>query len=231
MELLIVVLLALVVVLGTGAIVALWQIKVWRSVASKTGLEVLEGGGILGGLALKGTLQGVPIEVKHEVRNTVQHSKTYTVFIAELGDDLPPGIEVLHEGLSSKAGKLLGGRDIQVGIPEIDRRFIIRGSSALAAREFFENLAVQKTMISLHDHCKSVHLKQRTLCLHYVGAGVTEAMLLSRVTLLAEAAREIRDGYTHVDPHVSASREQLAPGKPEPMESYQEEMPSSNTIW
>lgn len=225
------------VVLFFGALLAwavlggMWQRRVWRAVADKTGLDLIDGGGFSSSLGLTGTLQGIPIEAKNETRGIGRNRTTFTVFTAELGDDLPPGIEIFHEGLVSKVGKFLGGRDIEVGIADIDRRFIIRGSSAMAARNFLENPTVRKALVSLHDHCDSMHLKQRRLSLEFLGIGLSQGDLMANLTRLAETAREIRDGYTYVDPHVSASTQQVAPFEPEPKDYEQEQTLPSNTMW
>jgi hypothetical protein len=119
----------------------------WRTVAQEFGLDYVDGGWF-GNPSIYGNYRGAKVSVETEIRGSGKSSKAYTVVQASLSGRTPMDLEMYREGFMQRVGKAIGGADIQVGDPQLDNTFIIKGTDRAKIRELLTNPAVKARLLS-----------------------------------------------------------------------------------
>ncbi len=126
----------------------------WGELAARRGLRLAEGSGrcqIVGGL------EEMDVQVRVEQRGAGRSKKSYTVLRISLNAPGPQGLKVSREGLGDQISKLLGGQDIEIGDPALDRQLRVKGADPQAVREVATLPVLQATMAMnarLEGHCR-----------------------------------------------------------------------------
>jgi hypothetical protein len=130
--------------------------EIWRQLCSEIGAQYVEGG----------FWKGTKVQVYHGQWTitldtyTVSHGKsstTYTRMRAPYVNKDGFQFTIYRKGIFSGLGKLLGMRDVEVGFPEFDEAFIIKGNDEEKLRALFANPRLRQ----LIDMQPEVHLTVR----------------------------------------------------------------------
>lgn len=116
----------------------------WSLVAHKTGLT-------FGGDVLQGTLDGVTLTVRVVSRGSGKSRQDYTVFLMNLGAFLPNALSIQPEGMFDKVAKLIGSQDVQLGLPEIDPKLMVKAADADEAQAWAQQAKVMRGLKRLVD--------------------------------------------------------------------------------
>ncbi|MEZ4470415.1 MAG: HEAT repeat domain-containing protein [bacterium] len=98
-----------------------------EQVAEALGLAVEPVSGLNGGVAAQGQIGRTTLRV--ERIGDAQGSGTFSRIIGS--GSIPPDLELAPETVTAAVGKLLRGRDIEVGDAVFDRRMVVRGEEAV----------------------------------------------------------------------------------------------------
>ncbi len=118
----------------------------WRAFGERHGLEV-NGLGWSQTASMTGRYRGLPVAIRVEVHGYGRNRKHYTRFLAGYRQPVPSGLAVDKEGFGAKVAKFFGGQDIDLGLPEADRRLRIKGHDEEEVREFFRAPGVVQAVL------------------------------------------------------------------------------------
>ncbi len=127
-------------------------LRVWREVASQSGLEC-EGGNLLVFPTVKGIYRGreLAMYVHQHSSGVGKNRRTSTSTRIAVTVDNPAGLrlDLSEEKILGRIGKQLGMQDIQVGDAEIDRRFMIKGEPAEVVGQMFMSETLRQKLLAL----------------------------------------------------------------------------------
>ncbi len=101
------------------------------------------------GEKISGMVGGVALSVQVEVRGSGKSRTEYTVFILRLADNLPAGLWIAAEGFLSKVTKYLGSQDVQLGIPELDPKLMVKGKNEDEIRQWAQQSHITQSLSEL----------------------------------------------------------------------------------
>jgi hypothetical protein len=130
------------------------QRKEWGALAEHRGLRLAEHRGLR---QIVGELDELGVQVRVEQRGAGRSRQSYTVLRLDLNAPGPEGLRISREGLGDQLGKLLGGQDIEVGDPALDRQLRVKGADPQAVREVATPAVLQATLAMnarLDGHCR-----------------------------------------------------------------------------
>jgi hypothetical protein len=134
----------------------------------------------------------VHIHLHTETRSTGKSKAKYTIYMAHLDHQYtPPYLTVFSENIASKLGNVFGGEDIQVGLPAVDRAFIIRGTEPHEAHEFFRRPGVAEALIGLQGVDASLRLDHGMIKLTRGGTMNAVDTVLERLDALVDCVLTI----------------------------------------
>ena len=111
--------------------------EVWRQLSQEIGLEFVEGGFWKGSKVQAHVGPWTMTLDTHTVSHRRQSHVTYTRMRAPYVNPEGFRFTIYRKGLFSDLGKLLGMQDIEVGDPEFDEAFIIKGNDEVRVRDLF----------------------------------------------------------------------------------------------
>ncbi len=112
--------------------------EVWRQFAEEIGAEFVDGG-FWKGNKVVARVEDWTITLDTYTVSTGQSSITYTRLRAPFVNRDGFRFAIYRKGPLSKLGKALGMQDIEVGYPELDREFIIKGNDQAKVHALFSN--------------------------------------------------------------------------------------------
>jgi hypothetical protein len=117
--------------------------KAWRQLSAEMGAEFLEGG-MWKGTKVQAHVQPWTITLDTYTDSSGETNITYTRMRAPYVN--PDGFRfaIYRKGFFSDLGKLLGMQDIEVGDPEFDEAFIIKGNNEDRVRTLFSDPEIRK---------------------------------------------------------------------------------------
>jgi hypothetical protein len=120
--------------------------EAWRRLGQEAGAEFVEGG-FWKGSKVQAHVGPWTVTLDAYTVHTGHAHFTYTRMRAPYVN--PEGLRftVYRNGLFSELGKLLGMQDIEVGDPEFDEAFIIKGTDESRVRELFADQEVRSLML------------------------------------------------------------------------------------
>lgn len=124
----------------------------WMELAERLGLSYTEEDDAQP--AIRGTLGGRPISVRCEQRSSGNSRHYVTVLSVELDPSAPLGLRLSPESLFTKAAKLVGAQDVQVGDPLFDKTFLIKAHDEDEAIRYFEPAHRRQALLDLHARVK-----------------------------------------------------------------------------
>ncbi len=117
--------------------------EVWRQLSHEIGAEFVEGG-LRKGNKVQAHVGTWTITLDAYAVNTQHSHVTYTRMRAPYVNPEGFRFTIYRKGIFSDLGKLLGMRDIEVGDPEFDEAFIIKGIDEYRVRDLFANAQIRK---------------------------------------------------------------------------------------
>jgi hypothetical protein len=105
-----------------------------------------------------------------------------------------------QQGLLQEAGKLFGLQDIIIGIPEIDKKFIIQSNDEAKAKTLFSNNDVNELLLSLDDVTLQTTSKENTEGIKtsflemFIEDGITDPEKLRVMYTVCVQVRDLIDG-------------------------------------
>lgn len=166
--------------------------QAWSNFAYAHDLEYSPGGW-LSRSGLAGEYRGEAVQVRTEKRGTGRNKKTYTVYSVELPSTVPMDLVLYDESLFSKLGKFFGGQDIEVGRPELDDAFIIRGGGVAEIREFLDRDSVAGALLEVYAVSSDLELEHRTLSIDHRGLARTSDQLKDHLEPIVRCAKVLRN--------------------------------------
>ena len=113
----------------------------WTLVAETMGLK-------FDGQRITGRFEGVDLSVQIVVRGSGKNRQVYTVFVFAL-TNLPRHLWIAAEGFLSKVTKLLGSQDVQLGLPELDPKLMVKGKDEDEVRAWAQHSQVTNSLKQL----------------------------------------------------------------------------------
>ena len=122
---------------------------IWSRAAEKLGLQFTPAAGWLDQPMLQGRIQDVEVKIDILVRGSGKHRQVFTRARAPAPDAMPEGTIVGAEGLLDGIGKLFGVQDIELGVPAVDEKLLIKGRDEDAVRAFLKDPRIQRACLEL----------------------------------------------------------------------------------
>lgn len=121
--------------------------EVWRQLGEEAGAEFVEGG-FWKGSKVQAHVEPWTVTLDTYTVHSGHAHITYTRMRAPYVN--PEGLRftVYRKGLFSELGKLLGMQDVEVGDPEFDEAFIVKGTDESRVRELFADPEVRSLLLS-----------------------------------------------------------------------------------
>ena len=121
--------------------------EVWRQLGDEAGTEFVEGG-FWKGSKVQAHVGPWTVTLDTHTVHTGHAHFTYTRMRAPYVN--PEGLRftVYRKGFFSELGKLLGMQDIEVGDPEFDEAFIVKGTDEFKVRELFADPEVRSLLLA-----------------------------------------------------------------------------------
>jgi len=166
--------------------------RAWSNFARAHDLEYSPGGW-MSRFGLAGEYRGEAVQVRTEKRGSGRNRNTYTVYSVELPSTVPMDLVMYDEGLFSKLGKFFGGEDIEVGRPELDDAFIIRGGGAAEIREFLDRDSVAGALLEVYAVSSDLELEHRTLSIDHRGLARISDQHKDHLEPLVRCAKVLRN--------------------------------------
>lgn len=170
-------------------------LKNFQSTCDEHGLQIInpQAGGT--DLKLAGSINGKEIEIGTIVQGSGKHRSYLTYARFSCQNPQNREFKIYREGILSKLGKSLGGQDIQIGDPEFDKTFIVKGDemhmpiflSADLRAEFLE-------MVKQKNFTGTLELKGNLLTYSSMGLMIYERIkrpFVAMLPLLARVARKV----------------------------------------
>ncbi len=142
-------LLAPPILLVGGGVAAFWsrerRLKAWNAAAERNGL--IASSKTLGQLpVLFGTVQGHDVEVRVVRRGGGKNKASFTVVRTHLSIPVPAGLEVSRDHLLGKLVTAMGGQDIPLADPGLDKKLKVKGQSPQAIQDLLDIGVVRPAM-------------------------------------------------------------------------------------
>ena len=119
------------------------QEEVWRQLCSEIGAEFVEGG-FWRGTKVQARVKEWTVTLDTYTVSTGKSHVTYTRMRAPYVNKGGFRFTIYRKGLFSELGKRLGMQDIEVGDPEFDRDFIIKGNDESKVLALFGNPRIRQ---------------------------------------------------------------------------------------
>lgn len=179
--------------------------EVWRQFSQEIGAEFVDGG-FWKGKKVVARVEDWTITLDTYTQSSGKHSTTYTRMRAPFANKDGLRFTIYRKGLLSGLGKMLGMQDIEVGYPEFDRDFIIKGNDESKVKALFANARIRElieSQRSIHLWIKEVKGRRRqglpegTDELHFQVTGVIKD--LERLKSLYELFARTLNHLCHMD--------------------------------
>lgn len=118
--------------------------EIWRKLCHQTGGEFVEGGLFKGGSKVLLDHGEWTVTLDTYTVNSNKSSTTYTRMRAPYVNADGFRFQVYREGLFSGLGRTLGMQDVNVGVPQFDADFVIKGNDDLKLRNLFANEQIRQ---------------------------------------------------------------------------------------
>jgi len=118
--------------------------EVWRQLSQEIGAEFVEGGLWKGGNKVQVYANPWTITLDTYTVHSQHSHVTYTRMRAPYVNPDRLRFTIYRKGIFSDLGKLLGMQDIEVGDPDFDEAFIIKGTDEFKVRDLFANPKIRQ---------------------------------------------------------------------------------------
>jgi hypothetical protein len=142
--------LILIIFLGYAVYAKTMRNRIWGELASSLGLSFTPANLFFGTPRIIGAYRGHSINLETFTRTYGKSRQIFTRVYLTLNCQSDFSLKIANENIFSKIGKKLGQEDIEIGNEEIDRRFVITGSSADAIKRVFYSMKLQQELQEFH---------------------------------------------------------------------------------
>jgi hypothetical protein len=118
--------------------------EAWRQLSEEIGAEVVQGGFWKGGSKVQAQVGPWTVTLDTYTVSSGHSQITFTRMRAPYVNPEGFRFTIYRKGFFSDVGKLLGMQDIEVGDPEFDEAFIIKGNDEDRVRELFSDPKVRQ---------------------------------------------------------------------------------------
>lgn len=220
----------LVVFLGIIPLIALFTKqqneqtrKAWSAAAERLGLRV-ELGGAWSRPSMRGTVDGVDIEVEVYLRGSGDSKSKYTRYKAQHPPVGPP-VVMRRQGAFSFLRQFVGGVDVQVGDPFFDNRVIIEASDPAAVTEFLSP-SRKAVALQLFESYTNVRITSRSITIETRGVTRDVDELVRKVNRVLDAAT-VMAGAQPVDAALERRERGELSGAAQDLHAFNEGEPNS----
>jgi hypothetical protein len=126
------------------------QKEIWQQLSAETGAHFVEGGFMKSDKVQAAHGQWIVTLDKYVV-STGKATVVYTRMRAPYVNPDAFRFRVYRHGVFSSLGKMLGLRDVEVGYPDFDRDFIIKGNDESRLRRLFGNQKIRELISGQKD--------------------------------------------------------------------------------
>jgi hypothetical protein len=121
--------------------------EVWRQLTEEIGAEFVERGFWKGGSKVQAQVGPWTVTLDTYTDSSGESSTTYTRMRAPYVNPEGFRFTIYRKGFFSDLGKLLGMQDIEVGEPEFDEAFIIKGNDEDRVRVLFSDSTIRQLIL------------------------------------------------------------------------------------
>ncbi|EGD46949.1 hypothetical protein Cpap_1144 [Ruminiclostridium papyrosolvens DSM 2782] len=129
--------------------------EIWKSLSEQIGSQFIEGGFFSADKVVAHVKDWTVTLDTHTV-STGKSSTTYTRMRAPYVNKDGFSFKIYRKGIFSGIGKALGGQDVEVGFPEFDEDFIIKGNDEQKLRTLFANSKIRQLIELQPDICLEI---------------------------------------------------------------------------
>ncbi len=146
------------------------QAKVWEKIAAELGLTLRPRSNSLAPIVIEGQYLGrqVILDIETRTGNENENSATFTRVEMTVSNPLQIAMNLHKEGVGDKFSKALGGTDIQVGDPGLDKKLRIGGDPDVEIIRVLTSPDVRSRMLGEPQPTFFLNSSQ----LHWKGQGV-----------------------------------------------------------
>lgn len=126
------------------------QKEIWQQLSAETGAQFVEGG-FLKSDKVQATHGQWIVTLDKYVVSSGKATVVYTRMRAPYVNPDAFRFRVYRHGVFSSLGKMLGLRDVEVGYPDFDRDFIIKGNDESRLRRLFGNPKIRELISAQKD--------------------------------------------------------------------------------
>lgn len=165
------------------------QRRSWEDLASQSGLTLDPGKSFLSSPVVTGIHRGHEVVVDTFMRGTGKNRRTYTQIRMTVTNPRDLRLSLFGENIFTQLAQALGSHDIELGDPEIDRRFRIKGEPEEEVKNLFTYGAFRQQLLEL----PSLNLSLQGTTLRYEHSGVEKNVerLQKLLNLLGELATQV----------------------------------------
>jgi hypothetical protein len=122
--------------------------EVWRQLSEEIGAEVVQGGFCRGGSKVQAHVGPWTVTLDTYTVSTGHSHVTFTRMRAPYVNPEGFRFTIYRKVFFSDLGKLLGMQDIEVGYPEFDEAFIIKGEDEIRVGDLFANAKIRQLILA-----------------------------------------------------------------------------------
>lgn len=177
----------LMCLLGVLGVYAAYQAKrkqTWALVAQRLGLQWT-------GSEIQGSLNDVTVRVCIETRSYGNSRQNVTVMRASLDGNVPLGLSLLRENVLRKIGKVVGMQDIQLDLPGLDEKLMVRATSEDEVRRWAQRADVSRGLVDLVAMPVGFEVETHQIKVETSGSLTDGEVLAARLEKLADIARAL----------------------------------------
>lgn len=127
--------------------------EIWSQLAQKTGGRFQEGGFFSGPDRLEAQVGQWMLTLDTYTVSNGKSSTTYTRFRAPYVNADGFRFQVYRAGLFTELGKMLGMQDIEIGDPDFDQTYVLKGNDEKKVRQFFSDDKL-KALLNAQSHIR-----------------------------------------------------------------------------
>ncbi len=129
--------------------------EIWKSLSEQIGSQFIDGG-FFSADKVVAHVKDWTVTLDTYTVSTGKSSNTYTRMRAPYVNKDGFSFKIYRKGIFSGLGKALGGQDVEVGFPEFDEDFIIKGNDEYKLRTLFANSKIRQLIELQPDICLEI---------------------------------------------------------------------------
>ena len=124
--------------------------EIWKSLSDQIGSEFIEGG-FFSADKVVAHVKDWTVTLDTYTVSTGKSSTTYTRMRAPYVNKDGFRFKIYRKGIFSEIGKFFGGQDVDIGFPQFDEDFIIKGNDEQKLRTLFANSKIRELIEFQHN--------------------------------------------------------------------------------